>query len=447
MLPRPGQTRSHTVPLLFGLIITLAAVVAYSWYITRQIAGLQQLQSGLTDRNRKDSLQLLRIQNDLNSVGLALRDMLDGGQPYPLTAWSAQFQRLRADLDDAVRREGQVAPVTRTTEQQQFLANSFQQFWTAVDQMLDRARAGKDDDARDQIRVSLQARLAALNTEVARLLVENNEIEDQTAQRVAAIYGRVQRNVYWFLTATLVAIALTSAYLIRANRQLFAELASLSEQRHELAQKLIATREATLRHLARELHDEFGQVLTAMGLMLERARKQAPEGSPLKTDLREIAEVAQNMLTHVRSLSQTLHPSILEQAGLEGTIDWYLSTVERQTGLSVFYERSGPPITIDGTNAIHIYRVMQEALNNVARHSGSKQAWVRLRSNGDMIELDVEDHGKGTEPTANRRGLGIIGMRERAEMLGGSLEFLQPAGGGTLVRLRVPTEGKDVHGE
>jgi signal transduction histidine kinase len=445
--PRTPQTRSPAIPLLFGLIITLGAVVAYSWYITRQIAGLRQLQSGLTDRNRKDSLQLLRIQNDLNSVGLAMRDMLDGEQPYPLTAWSAQFQRLRADLDDAVRRETDVAPVGRTADQQQFLANSFQQFWTAVEQMLDLARAGKDAEARDQIRVSLQARQAALNTAVARLLVENNEIEDQTAQRVAAIYQRVQRNVYWFLTATLVAIALTSTYLIRANRRLFAELASLSEQRHELAQKLIATREATLRHIARELHDEFGQVLTAMGLMLERARKHAPEGSPLKADLREIAEVAQNMLTHVRSLSQTLHPSILEQAGLEGTIDWYLSTLERQTGLTVTYERDGPPIAVDATSAIHVYRVMQEALNNVARHSGVTQAWVRLRSKGDMIELDVEDHGKGTTPASDRRGLGIVAMRERAEMLGGSLEFLQPAGGGTLVRLRVPIEGKDAHGE
>jgi signal transduction histidine kinase len=447
VLRRPGQTRSPTVPLLFGLIITLAAVVTYSWYITRQIAGLRQLQSGLMDRNRKDSLQLLRIQNDLNSVGLAMRDMLDGGQPYPLTAWSAQFQRLRTDLDDAVRREAQVAPSDRTADQQQFLANSFQQFWTAVDQMLELARAGKDNEARDQIRVSLQARQAALSTTVARLLVENNEIEEQTAQRVAAIYDRVQRNVYWFLTATLVAIALTSAYLIRSNRRLFAELASLSEQRHELAQKLIATREATLRHIARELHDEFGQVLTAMGSMLERARKHAPEGSPLKSDLREIAEVAQNMLTHVRSLSQTLHPSILEQAGLESTIDWYLSTVERQTGVTVSYQRHGPPIAIDDTTAIHVYRVMQEALNNVAKHSGAKQAWVRLRSNSDMIELDVEDHGTGTNPAANRRGLGIIGMRERAEMLGGSLEFLQPTGGGTLVRLRIPIEGKDAHGE
>jgi signal transduction histidine kinase len=378
---------------------------------------------------------------------LSMRDMLDGGQPYPLTAWSAQFQRLRADLDDGLRREREVAPVTRAADQQQYLANSFAQFWTAADQMLALASQGKDTEARDQIRVTLQARQAALGTAVARLLVENNETEEQTAQQVAAIYGRVQRNVYWFLSGTLVAIVLTSAYLIRANRRLFAELASLSDERHELAQKLIATRESTLRHIARELHDEFGQVLTAMGSMLERARKHAPEGSPLKTDLREIAEIAQKMLTQVRGLSQTLHPSILEQAGLESTIDWYLSTVERQTGLSVSYERDGPGIALDGTTAIHVYRVVQEALNNVARHSGAKQAWVRLRSKGGMIELDVEDHGKGTEAGGPRRGLGIIAMRERAEMLGGTIEFLKPPEGGTLVRLKVPFENKDIHAE
>jgi signal transduction histidine kinase len=90
---------------------------------------------------------------------------------------------------------------------------------------------------------------------------------------------------------------------------------------------------------------------------------------------------------------------------------------------------------------------MQEALNNVARHSEAKQAWVRLRSQGDMIELDVEDHGRGTDPGATGLGLGIVAMRERAEMLGGSIEFLQPADGGTLVRLRVPVEGKDAYGE
>ena len=89
--------------------ITLVAVVAYSWYITVQISGLRKPQNDLAGRNRKDSLQLLRIQNDLNSLALAMRDMLDNDEPYPLTALLAQFERIRADLNDALKLEEQVA--------------------------------------------------------------------------------------------------------------------------------------------------------------------------------------------------------------------------------------------------------------------------------------------------------------------------------------------------
>ena len=87
---------SPTPRLLIGLVITLAAVVAYSFYITRQISGLRELQQNLVDRNRRDSLQLMRIQNDLNQIALAMRDMLDADEPYPLTAWTAQFERIRS---------------------------------------------------------------------------------------------------------------------------------------------------------------------------------------------------------------------------------------------------------------------------------------------------------------------------------------------------------------
>ena len=159
----------------------LAAVTAYSLYVTSQITGLRELQRDLADRNRQDSLQLLRIQNDLNSLGLAMRDMLDADEPYPLTAWSAQFDRIRADLDSALRREEEVAVARRTPEQQRYLATSLAQFWDAVDRMFALARDGQEDEARDQIRLSLQARQAALSTAVARLLVENNESEEQTA--------------------------------------------------------------------------------------------------------------------------------------------------------------------------------------------------------------------------------------------------------------------------
>jgi signal transduction histidine kinase len=441
-----APVRSPTTGLLLGLIVTLAAVVAYSWYITRQISGLRELQTNLVERNRKDSLQLLRIQNDLNSLALAMRDMLDTEGPYPLTAWSAQFRRIRSDLKDALETEAEVAVAHRTPEQRKYLENSVTQLWNAVDRMFALARDGKESDARAQIRFSLQARQAALNAAVARLLVENNESEQQAVQRIAGIYDSVQRQVYWFLTAALVAIVLTSLSLIRSNRRLFAQLAALSEQRSELAQKLIATQESTLRHISRELHDQFGQLLTAMGSMLTRAGNHTAEGSPLRAELREVSEIAQDALNNVRSLSQALHPALLDEAGLEGTLDWYLRTVERQTGLVIAYHKSGMPFPVDGDKGIHVYRVLQEALNNVVRHSGAKQAWVRLGFQPDSLQLDVEDHGKGFERQRAQQGIGVVAMRERAELLGGSIEFLRPAEGGTRVLLRVPRERVDSHG-
>ncbi|HJS99084.1 MAG TPA: histidine kinase [Terriglobales bacterium] len=436
-MQRPSA-QSPTLGLILGLVITLAAVVAYSWYITLQIRGLRELQNNLADRNRKDSLQLLRIQDDLNSLGLAMRDMLDNDEPYPLTAWQAQFQRVRSDLDDAFRREEELAVARRTPEQREYLGKSLAQFWDAVGRTFGLAQAGKQAEAREQIRVTLQARQAALSTAVARLLVENNEAEQQAAQHIGEIYDRVQRQVYIFLTAILIAILLTSLYVMRSNRRLFAHLATLSEQRSELAQKLINMQESTLREISRELHDEFGQVLTAVGSMLERAKKHAPEDSPLRAELREVSEVAQSTLESVRSLSQALHPVMLDEAGLESTVEWYLRTVEKQTGIDISYQKSGMPFAVDGSAGVHVYRVLQEALNNVARHSGARQAWVHLLFEPEALQLEVEDHGKGLSNNGGRQGIGLVGMRERAVLLGASLEFSQPLEGGTLVRLRVP---------
>jgi signal transduction histidine kinase len=209
-----------------------------------------------------------------------------------------------------------------------------------------------------------------------------------------------------------------------------------------------------LRHISRELHDEFGQILTAVGAMLTRAGKQVPEGSPLRAELREVCEITQATLDKVRSLSQALHPVMLEETGLESTLDWYLPVVERQAGIDVFYEKSGEPFAVDGNAAIHVYRVVQEALNNVTRHSGARESWVRLRFLPRALEVEVEDHGKGFEANAANPGIGLVAMRERAELLGGVVEFVRPgpapgnnhnhahseAGRGTLVRLRVPRE-------
>jgi signal transduction histidine kinase len=432
--------RSPTLGLLLGLLITLSAVLAYSAYITWQVTGLRKLQTNLVDRNRKDSLQLLRIQNDLNLLAVAMRDMVSSDEPYPLTAWSAQFERIRTDLDDAMRLEAGFAATSRTPEQSAFLASSFTQFWDAVDRVFALAREGKEKEAREQIQVSLQERQAALSTAVARFLVQNSESEQQAGQRIVQIYDRVQRQVYFFLAATLLAIILTGLSLVRWNRRLFARLAEISERRSELAQKLIATQESTLRYISRELHDEFGQILTAVGSMLRRAGTHAPEGSSLRVDLQEVLQTVQTTLESVRSLSQALHPVMLDEAGLESTLDWYIPTVERQTGLAISYEKEGEPFPVGGGAGVHVYRILQEALNNVTRHASAKQAWVRLRFLPHTLELEVEDRGTGFPEHPNRRGIGLVAMRERSELMGGHITFSRPPEGGTLVHLTVPRE-------
>jgi len=437
--PSPPD-RSPTIGLVLGLLITLSAVLAYSAYITWQVTGLRKLQTELVDRNRKDSLQLLRIQNDLNLLAVAMRDMVSSGEPYPLTAWSAQFQRIRTDLDDAMRLEAGFAAASRTPEQSAFLARSFTQFWDAVDRVFALARNGQEAEARGQIQNSLQERQASLSTAVARFLVQNTENEEQAGNRIVQIYDRVQRQVYFFLGATLLAILLNGLSLIRWNRRLFAQLAEVSDRRSELAQKLISTQESTLRYISRELHDEFGQILTAIGSMLRRAGTHAPEGSTLRADLHEVREIVQSTLENVRSLSQALHPVMLDEAGLESTLDWYIPTVERQTGIAISYEKQGEPFPVDGAAGVHVYRILQEALNNVARHSSAKQAWVRLRFLPSTLELEVQDRGSGFPERISKRGIGLVAMRERSELMGGRITVSRPVEGGTLVHLTVPRE-------
>jgi signal transduction histidine kinase len=172
----------------------------------------------------------------------------------------------------------------------------------------------------------------------------------------------------------------------------------------------------------------------------------------LHADLQEVREIAQNTLNNIRSLSQALHPVLLDEAGLETTLDWYIPTVERQTGLVLHYEKSGDRFPIGTGAGVQIYRVLQEALNNVSRHSGAKEAWIRLRFAPEELELEVEDHGKGLAPAEGQTGIGLVAMRERAELLGGTvavaaLGTVQANGTGTLVKLKIPRTKAEIHGE
>lgn len=435
------MTRSPTRRLLVGLLVTIAAVTVFALYSLRQLAGLRQLQTDTIDRNRRNSLQLLRVQSDLNSLGMALRDMAQGGEPYGLGAYRSELERIRADLDDALKQEAALAAADRPSAQQQRLQEATRQFWQTADQALQMAANGQEMEARRMVGTQLSAQQASLSALVARLLVRNNEVEEQAGTAVAKIYAGVERNIYAFSLAMLGIIGATSLYLIYSNRRTFEKLESLSQQRRVLAGKLITVQEEVLRSVSRELHDEFGQILTAVGVMLTRAEKKGlPPDSPFRVELAEVKEITQSTLEKMRTLSQMLHPSVLDDFGLAGALEWYTQLFQKQTGIRTFFEIKGEVKRVTGQTAIHCFRIVQEALNNAVKHSQTESAEVSIGFSDETMELAVRDHGKGLTPheKSGQVGIGLIAMKERAELMNGQFDILKGTDGGTIVSLRVP---------
>ena len=439
---------SPTKRLLIGFAITLLAAILYSGYTLRQVKMLRALQTETVDRNRKDSLQLLRIQNSLNSLAVAFRDMLSGEEPYPVAAYEPQVRRIRADLEDALRIETSLLPEARRTAQQHSVASALKACWEGMETMFALARSGHEAEAREMLRGPLQNQETALTAMIARLLVENNSSEEQATGSIQQIYDRVERNLYGFLIAELLAILATSMTMVYFNRRIFQSLESLSAQKTTLARKLIGVQEEVLRSVSRELHDEFGQILTAIGTLLARAeRKALPPDSPLREALLEVRQITQETLEKTRTLSHALHPGILDDYGLEKAIEWYVPMFEKQTGIQVSYEKQGDGSGVPAHTAIHVYRILQEALNNVARHSRAKSAAVRVKYGTRRLDLQIEDHGVGLPERSSGTftGLGLVAMRERADLLNAWLKVEKANGGGTIVTLDVPLEDNASH--
>jgi signal transduction histidine kinase len=431
--------RSPTLLLVLGLALTLMAVGVFAAYSLSQLSALKRLQADNIDRNRKDSLQLLRMENDLNQVGLAMRDMSGPNPEYPIFSYEAQFQRHRADLEDAFRRERELAPAIRSDAQQLALQSTSDRLWAATGEAFALSAGSKEDEAQRVMRGRAQLQHRALTSLVSRFLIQNNELEEGAAQEMDEIYRRVEGNTYLFLGAMLLFITATSLSLIYFNNKQFVRMADLSEQKSVLAAKLISVQEEVLNSISRDLHDDFGQILTAVGAMLNRAQRKHPD-SPMQEELREVRTVVQDTLQKIRSLSQALHPVVIDDYGLDRALAWYAQVFEKQHGIKTSYAASSGFPKVSGSVAMHAYRIAQEALSNIATHSNSQTAAVRLSRNGPRMRLEIEDEGQGFDPSVPRArtGLGLVAMRERTTIVGGTLKVTSESGQGTVITLEIP---------
>lgn len=437
------MTRSPTFRFLLGLLLTLGAVTGLSSYALYRLHGIRRAELRIIDLNRHDSLQLLRVQNDLIAVGLVLRDMNHNLAEPKIAEYRQQFERLRHDLRRARNYESKFLPVAGRLGQEAELGGALQAFWRTSDALFAAAEKGRQQEARDLISGSLLEQQVQLGRQVSALLERNNAAEAEADNKISDIYEGAEKDIYIFLAGTMLSIAATSLYLIYWNSKFFWRLESLSRQRRVLAARLIDVQEEVLRSVSRELHDEFGQILTAVGAMLSRAEKKGiPADSPLRTELSEVREITHGALEKIRSLSQMLHPAVIDDYGLAKAVEWYAGVFEKQTGIETLLNTVGESVRITGQPAIHCFRIVQEALNNAAKHSGSGRAEINMVFGAEELRVSIRDFGSGFVTPKNDigHGLGLIAMRERAELLNGRLSVTSAPETGTTVSLSIPLQ-------
>jgi len=447
-----SQIPSPARRLWVGLCVILSIFLVFALYTLREIRWLENLQANVVQQNRKASLQLLRLQNDAYLLAISIRDMPLKESRYPIRDWRGEFNRLREDMEHARELESQYAVHSPAADDKRAqLAMALGDFSRVADGVFLLAGRAQEAAARKLVETDLETKRQVISEIVARLLVLNDRAQAEAGESIARVYAGVKRDILILIAALFLLALATGLYTFEASRKTFERLHDLaeklqaqSEQLRKLSWKLIDVQEATLRQVARDLHDEFGQILTAIGAMLGRAtERHLQKSSAFIEDVQKVSKIVEETLQKVRDSSQIFRPAILDDFGLEQTLEWFAGQFSRQTGIRVHFESNLTNGLVPGETAIHLYRFVQEGLANVARHSGAGEAWVVLHEKPGELELQIRDKGKGFQAGGGidrmpGDGMGLMGMRERATHLNGALDIQSSPHTGTVLTLRMP---------
>ncbi|MDP2367139.1 response regulator [Rhodoferax sp.] len=220
------------------------------------------------------------------------------------------------------------------------------------------------------------------------------------------------------------------------------QIALVNQRLQALSARLLRVQEEERRTLARELHDEIGQSLTALKITLQSLGLR-PETAALQPQIEAAVGIADVALTQARQMSLNLRPPQLDDLGLSAAIRWNLTRQAAVGGLNAHFSAHEVPDALPEEIAIAGYRISQEALTNVLRHAHARDVWVRLRYAAGALHLEVQDDGAGFDPArafAGAASMGMLSMQERAQLAGGKLEIESTPGRGSLVRAVFPLD-------
>ncbi len=437
-----GRRRFRTWPVVAVALLGLLTLIIVSILAAQRKADAAYAQlDSLNSRYREVETRLRRMRSGLHLSGIVARDyLLDTSTPAVdyrsrLVAYHVESEQMIAELE----------PLLRDGDTGQFdeLRRQVNEYWLAYAPLFD---GTTHIDRYGFLRREIVPRRDA----VLQISEDIEAINNRTLHGQQQAAAARQRELHQYLTSTLagsltlgLTVAIIAVIRIRVLEGRTEEQHGRTQQAEEelrrLSNQLVRMQEEERRNLSRELHDEVGQMLTALRMEIGRAERAHTVGSP--TFAQTIAEskaLVDRMMRIVRDLAMGLRPSMLDDLGLEPALSWQAREFSRRYNVPVDLTVEGDVDHLPDPQRTCVYRVVQEALTNCAKHAAATDIQVKVVRGRTRLDVSVRDNGVGMASANNHRGLGLTGIKERVKDINGIASIETRQGGGTAVHISLP---------
>ena len=420
------------------LVLIFVSMVASS----RKAEGIYTELDRLNTYHYQVDAKLRRLRSDVNLSGIFVRDYLLDVERERAPEYRQQLTVFR---ETTIATLAELHALLKGNEDRIVtLQAQLDDYWETFDPLFDWTPSEKILRSATFLRREVVPRREAVLS-IAQEIEELNN-SNLTAQRaeVARRQTALHDDLYRLLLRTVLlglAVALLAVFRLRVlERRSDEQRANAQAAEHrlrELSQQLVAAQEEERRHLSRELHDHVAQVLTALRMELGRIERVRPPGDTrVGAAVAEAKSLVDGMFRTVRDLALGLRPSMLDDFGLRAALEWHVRDFTRRSGLDVELQMDGDFDALPDQHRTCVYRTVQEALTNCARHAQASHVTVTVVSTGQRLDLSVTDDGKGLDASQRANGLGLRGIEERVKELAGKL-VVGPVAAGRGTRLAV----------
>lgn len=438
--------RSAPVLLIgFGLLIGLIAVSGIG--ALQRARGNYRDVSALNERYRRTDRILNAVASGISTMGLLARDyLLD-----PSNLDAEQYRsRLMAERSVMEREFRELTELIRTQDKPQLerLRREVDGYWDALDPLFEWTAEEKALESRSFLRRQVLPRrraALAIAEEIARLTDANLDQQRREIDREqASMAGFISRMAAVTVVIGLV-IAMVAVFRITRLEKRSAEQRRRAEEAEQelrrLSRQLVQAQEEERKSISRELHDEIGQMLTALRMELrgmQELRASAPEPE-FNEHIEGAKHLVEQSVRALKDMAMGLRPSMLDDLGLGSAVQWQARQFSKLTGIPVNVEIDNLPSPVPDRHRTCVYRLVQEALTNCARHAKAKRIDITVVGQDGYLAVSVKDDGIGFDRAAVRgRGIGLIGVEERVKELGGTLWLISRLHQGTSLAARIP---------